>query len=76
MTTAGARLLELSGLSGVAASVHFRAMVGATGSTAGEMLFNRSSLRPSATAGAHLMDGGGTRPNGAVFIVRFRRRCR
>lgn len=60
MTTASARLVELSGLSGVSAGAHLLA-IKLSGSNAGAMLVSRSSL-PTATAAQHLLDGGGVTP--------------
>jgi hypothetical protein len=54
--TTGARLVSLSGLSGVSAAAHLLA-IRLSGATAGAMLVSRSTLG-SASALEHLLDGG------------------
>lgn len=56
MTTAASRLATLSGLSGVSAALHLKA-IKQSGTTAGAMLLSRSSLA-TGTAAAHLLDAG------------------
>ena len=58
--TTGARLAQLSGLSGVSAGAHLYA-IRLAGSAAGAMLVSRSTLG-SASALAHLLDGGSVVP--------------
>lgn len=57
MTTAGQRLVDLSGLPAGTAAEHL-IDISVGGTTAGQRLVSRSSL-PSATAADHLLDAGG-----------------
>ena len=70
MSTASARLVSLSGLSGVTAAVHLAALA-ASGATTGARLVAFSRLA-TATAAVHLM----TDPPRGDWIVRSLRRRR
>ena len=74
MTTARARLVELSGLSGVSAGQHL-VSISLAGVTSGARLVSRSGLA-TGTAAEHLLAGGGPTPGptpsllgGPGFIV-------
>lgn len=72
MTTTSQRLTTLSGLSGVSAAEHLKA-IKQSGATAGQMLVSRSSLSV-ASAIQHLMDEGGVVTAAVSDILIFMRR--
>lgn len=73
MPTAAARLVELSGLSGVSAGAHLLAI--GSGSTSGQILVSESPLG-TATASEHLMADRGAGATPREWLIRCRRRRR
>lgn len=74
MTTTAQRLAFLSGMSGVSAAEHLKA-IKQSGTTSGQMLVSRSSLSV-ASAIQHLMDDGGLPAIVSDILIQMRRRLR
>ena len=71
--TTGARLVQLSGLSGVSAATHLIA-IKQSGSNAGDMLVSRSGLT-TGTAMEHLISNTDTTDLSLWWKYRTKRRC-